>query len=313
MLATRPKIAEGLEGGVPAVLEARDLSKSFGSVKALEGVTLSLAPGSAVGLIGRNGSGKTTLLRLLAGLSVRSGGYCSLFGVDSESLGAAELGRLGFVDQEARLIAFLSGHQTIDYAQAMQPSWDQSLARRLVAALELPLDQRVGAMSGGTRKRLALLLAMGHRPSLLLLDEPLAGVDPIQRGVIRELLLERQIEDGAALVTSSHDLTEIERGVDRLWCLSAGQLVLDDSLDGLKDRYCEWIVTHPSAALPGHFSEPFVLSTQSSGRRARLLVALAAGAHEEFARRHGVLVEARPLDLETLFPLLTGASIQVPR
>jgi len=309
MLATQQTARTGLEPGATQVLEARDLGKSFGAVRALDGVTLGLAAGSSVGLIGRNGSGKTTLLRLLCGLSVPDRGACHVFRIPSQDLGAAELSRIGFVDQEARLIAFLSGRQTVDYAAAMQPNWDRALEQRLVAALELPLEQRVGAMSGGTRKRLALLLALAHRPSLLLLDEPLAGVDPVQRGVIRELLLERQLEDGAALVTSSHDLTEIERGVDRLWCLSVGRLVLDEGLDSLKERYSEWIVTHPSADLPARFSEPFVLSCQSSGRRARLLVAADAAAREEFARRHGALVEARPLDLETLFPLLTGASL----
>jgi len=289
-------------------IEARDLTRRFGETVALAGVDWTATAGTAIGLVGRNGSGKSTLLRVVTGLLLPSGGSCRTLGWPAGELRADELARIGYVDQEAELLDWLSVEQQVRYVAAMQPRWDRQHERRLCDALELDPRRTVGELSKGMRQRLAVVLALAHRPELLLLDEPVSGIDPAARALVLELCLERVIQDGATLVISSHVLHDVERVVDRLLCLDEGRVTADASIDELKEGYAEWIVTSGPRELPAAFPEPFVLRHEGNGRHARLAVRAGEQELRAFRERHGVTVERRSLDLERIFPLISSGA-----
>lgn len=286
-------------------VELSALTKRFDETLALDAVDWTLSAGAAVGLVGRNGSGKTTLLQTVVGLLRPTSGRVETLGCPAERLDEDRLARLGFVDQDANLLDWLTVEQHVRYVASYQPRWDAQLEKRLREALELESKPRVGVLSKGMRQRLALLLAVCHRPQLLLLDEPVSALDPVARQEALALILERVIEDGASVVISSHVLHDVEKVVDRVLCLDAGQVVADASLDTLKEAFAEWIVTPTAGDLPARWSESFVLAGEGGGRQARLTVRAGDEELERFRAQHGVHVERRSLGLEQIFPLLS--------
>ena len=289
-----------------SAFETRALTKRFGTVTALDHVTLAVPEGSVAGLVGRNGGGKTTLLHHVTGFAVPTEGDCVTLGTSATRLGAAELGRIGVVHQEGRLLEWMTVRQHLRYVASFYTTWDRTREDRLVEALDLDPEAVVATLSPGNLQKVAVILAVGHHPSLLLLDEPTAGLDPIAREALLEVLLDLAREDGTTIVISSHLLHDVERVVDWLVCLEKGRLMENASLDDLKEVFAEWIVTTVDRALPDRFEEPFIVRQDVTKHQARLAVRNAADRSESFARRHGVAVESRPLNLDALFPLLIG-------
>jgi len=259
-------------GEMDAFVAADRLGKRYGSATALDGVTFRVPRGRVVGLLGRNGSGKTTLLRALQGLVVPTSGACSVFGIASTALGDAELARIGVVHQENRFLPWMSGRAHLDYVRSFFERWDLKREAQLVAALDLDLSERIGAMSPGAVQKLAIVTATCHRPEVLLLDEPAAALDPLAREALLRALLDILREDEPAILISSHALRDVERTVDWILCLDRGRVVQDEAFDALQERYAEWRVTTHNGALPAHFSEPWVLAQTAEGRQAVLTV-----------------------------------------
>ena len=152
--------------------------KSFGACVALDGVSLSFPAGHIVGLVGRNGSGKTTLLRLISGLAQPTAGTVRVFGRHSDQLEDEDLLRLGVVHQQGHFLSWMRVREQLDYVSSFYPNWDKHLVRQLLGALELDENARVGTLSPGNFQKLAVIIALGHRPELLLLDEPVASIGP---------------------------------------------------------------------------------------------------------------------------------------
>ena len=292
---------------VPA-FETRGVTKLYGAEAALERVTVAVEPGSVVGLIGKNGSGKTTLLNLVTGLVVPTSGEVRTLGGESRELDDATLAEIGYAQQEGRFIEWMTVARHLAYVASFYPRWDRSLQQRLSEELELDNEQDavVAALSPGNRQKLGLVLAVCHRPRLILLDEPMASLDPIARRRVLEHLLGMVREESSTIVISSHALTDLEKVVDTVICLDRGRLGFAGSLDHLQESYAEWLLTRRGGALPASFAEPFVLRQEVNGQRARLLVRTVEAEAATFALRHGVEVEARPLRLEEVFPLLVG-------
>jgi ABC-2 type transport system ATP-binding protein len=286
--------------------EMRGVTKRYGRTAALDAVDLGVPAGSIVGLVGRNGSGKSTLLRHVTGMVLPQEGECVTLGRPAAELERAELARIGAVHQHEKLLPWMRAGQLLEYVASFYERWDAALERTLVAELEVDLRARVGSLSPGSLQKLSVIVATCHHPELLLLDEPLSDLDPMGRQAVLAMLLDRFSSDEMTIVISSHMLRDIEPVIERLVCLERGRVVADDALDDLKERYAEWIVTSPEGRLPAAFAEPFVVSWRGDDRRARLLVRDAAAHEAAFAAAHGALVEARPLSLEELFPLLVG-------
>jgi ABC-2 type transport system ATP-binding protein len=201
---------------------------------------------------------------------------------------------------------WMTGEQLLRYVSAFYATWDRALERRLVRELELNPAERVFAMSPGNVQKLALIVALSHRPELLLLDEPLSDLDPLARREVLQVLLERFSSDGTTMVISSHLLRDIEPVITRVVCLDGGRVVADDELDALYERYSEWIVTSAAGRLPRSFSEPYVLGARGDAHRARLLVRDGAAHAATFAATHDATIEARAVNLEVIFPLLVN-------
>jgi ABC-2 type transport system ATP-binding protein len=280
------------------------LTKRFGDVTALDRVDVQAARPSIVGLLGKNGSGKTTLIQHLMGLQLPDEGSVTILDRSAAELGHDELIRIGYVPQEIRLLDWMTVEQHIRYVSCFYPRWDSDRERRLLTELELDTSKTVGALSTGNVQKLAVILAVCHHPTLLLLDEPVSDLDPIVRGRLLEFLLELLREDESTTLISSHVLHDVERIVDRIICLEHGRVVTDAELDDLKERYAEWLVVSPDRALPERFTEPFVLSQDVSGRQARLMVRTTASELAAFRATYGVDVTGRPLSLEEMFPVL---------
>ena len=216
-------------------IEINQIKLCFGMTQALKGVSAATEPGQIVGLIGRNGAGKTTLLEILAGLLVPDSGTGYLLGHDSRNLPDEVRQRMGFVFQEEELFGWMSVATHIDAVGAHYRDWDQERARDLAQRWSLPMDKKVETLSRGQRQKLGILLAIAHQPDVLLLDEPASALDPVSRRAFLAELVELACDGHRTMVLSSHLLGDIERLADRIWLMRRGELVLDESLDNLKD------------------------------------------------------------------------------
>jgi ABC-2 type transport system ATP-binding protein len=214
------------------VLESHGVGKRYRRSWALRDCNLAVPAGHVVALVGPNGAGKTTLLHLAVGLTQASAGdMCVLDGLAPGS--AAALGAIGFVAQDAPLYKNLRVADMLHLARNLNPGWDDQRASRRAADLGLPLRKKVGALSGGQQAQLALTIALAKRPSLLILDEPLARLDPLARHEFMSSLMGAVAEDGLSVIFSSHVVSELERVADYLIVLNSGQLQVSGEVDDL--------------------------------------------------------------------------------
>jgi ABC-2 type transport system ATP-binding protein len=217
---------------VSVCLAARDLGKRYGRRWALSGCDLEVPAGYVAGLVGPNGAGKTTLLHLAVGLVEPSAGSIAVFGEEVAGT-ATQLARVGFVAQETPLYGSLSVADHLRLGAALNPGWDAALAQARVAQLGLECAQRAGTLSGGGRAQLGLTLAMAKRPELLVLDEPVAGLDPLARREFLRGLMAFTAEHTVSVVLSSHVVADLERVCDYLILLAEGRVQLSGAVEEL--------------------------------------------------------------------------------
>jgi ABC-2 type transport system ATP-binding protein len=217
---------------VTSVLEATSLTKRYRHKWALSECTLSIPSGHVVGIVGPNGAGKSTLLNMAAGLLRPTSGTITVLGVPP-ARDAAILGRVGFVAQDPPLYSSLSVQDHLRLGARLNPGWDTVLANRRREDLGLDLRQRTGKLSGGQRAQLALTLALAKRPELLLLDEPVASLDPLARREFLQILMESVAEHAVSVVLSSHVISDVERVCDYLVILADSRIQLAGEVDEL--------------------------------------------------------------------------------
>jgi ABC-2 type transport system ATP-binding protein len=206
-----------------AVIQAEGLGKRYRRTWALRDCTLAIPAGRVAGLVGPNGAGKTTLLRLAVGLLRPACGTISVLGQDPAA-GPEQLARVGFVAQDTPVYARMSVAGHLRLGAWLNPGWDDELARRRIAQLGLDPRQRAASLSGGERAQLALTLALAKRPELLILDEPVASLDPLARREFLRGLMEAVAEHGVSVVLSSHLVADLERVCDYLVLLVASRV-----------------------------------------------------------------------------------------
>lgn len=215
-----------------AVLETNGLGKKYGRRWALQDCTVSIPEGKVVGLVGPNGAGKTTLLHLAVGLLAPTSGTIKVLG-GRPADGPRELGRVGFVAQETPVYAGLSVAKHLRMGAYLNPGWDGEMAERRIEQLGLDPAQRAGSLSGGQRAQLALTLATAKRPELLLLDEPVASLDPLARREFLQDLMEVVAKHEVSVVLSSHLVADLERVCDYLIVLAASHVQLSGEVNEL--------------------------------------------------------------------------------
>jgi len=217
---------------VSAVLQAEGLSKRYRRRWALTDCTLSIPSGRVVGLVGPNGAGKTTLLNIAVGLLPPTRGHIDVLGA-APARGPAALARVGFMAQETPTYSTLSVADHLRVGAHLNPGWDRELAEDRIAQLGLDPAQRAGKLSSGQRAQLALTVAVAKRPELLILDEPVASLDPLARREFLQSLMEVVADQGMTVVLSSHLIADLERVCDHLIILVASRVRLAGDVDRL--------------------------------------------------------------------------------
>jgi ABC-2 type transport system ATP-binding protein len=214
-----------------AALRADGLGKQYGANWALRDCTLEIPAGSVTALVGPNGAGKTTLLKLAVGLTRPSEGTVTVLGLVPREDEVALMPRLGFVAQDHPLHMGFSVGETLKLGRKLNPSWNEEIARTRIEELDIPLDRKVGKLSGGQQAQVALTLALAKQPDVLLLDEPVASLDPLARREFLNSVMEAVSEREMTVLLSSHIVTDLERVCDHLVVLSHSRTLLAASID----------------------------------------------------------------------------------
>jgi ABC-2 type transport system ATP-binding protein len=250
------------------VVEASRLSKRYGSTWALRECTLGIPEGHVAALVGPNGAGKTTLLNLAVGLAAPTAGVVTVLGGRPPGSPAA-LDGIAFVAQDTPLYRNLSAADMLHLTRNLNRRFDQAVARARLAELGIPLRRRAGRLSGGQQAQLALTLALARRPRLLVLDEPVAMLDPIARHDFMATVLTAMADDGVSVLLSSHVLAELERVADYLILLSRGRVQVAGEVDDLLASHR--ILTGPAAEADEYAERP-VVHVRRGEAQAHLLV-----------------------------------------
>jgi len=285
------------------VIAASGLSKDYGSGRGLFGLDLEVAPGEVFGFLGPNGAGKSTTMRLLLDLIRPTSGSARVLGLDTRKDSVEIRRRIGFLPGDLALYPKLTGRAVLDYLGQLRGGVDKRVRDALAERFDADLDRPVRQLSTGNRQKLGLIQAFMHEPELLILDEPIAGLDPLVQQSFHALLQEVSSE-GRTVFLSSHTLSEVERVTQRLAILRQGRLVVVDSLENLRKvavqrieiEFAERVPAQVFRALPGvREVEAKELTVTISFEGSADAVVKAAAAHEVRA------IRPREDDLEDIF------------
>jgi ABC-2 type transport system ATP-binding protein len=284
-----------------ATVEASHLGKTFGSKRVLQDLSFGVSPGDVIGVLGKNGAGKTTLLELMLGFTQPTEGVVRVFGHESYRLPGDAKARVGFVPQQDELVDHLTVADQLRVVASFYPHWDSDLLTRLCTEWGIDLRARIKSMSVGERQKLSILLAFGHKPDLLILDEPVASLDPIARRQFLEQLVEISADGSRAIIFSSHIVSDIERLANRIWILKEGRLDWQGDLDSLKESIVR-IHLRGAGSLPEVLSIPGALSIRREAAFPTAVVRdWTEAAQRDLERQISGKVEVEVLALEEIF------------
>lgn len=218
------------------VMETQDLYFSYGRNVVIQGLSLAVPKGKVYGFLGRNGAGKTTTLQMLLGILEPKTGMINFLGTSARRTTPTMKKKIGYVSQHQHFYDWMKVHRLGRFVSGFYPTWDKQNFRDLLEKLHIKPQQRVGDLSGGTKMKLAMALALAPKPDLLILDEPTAGVDPIARREILDLLRSVADESGGTVLFSTHHISEVEEIGDIVGVLHNGSLVYQGSLLGFVDH-----------------------------------------------------------------------------
>ena len=263
------------------------LGKRYRSVDALVDCDITIPRGRVSGLVGANGAGKTTLIRLLAGMARPTSGTATV--ADRQPADdSAFLREIGYLAQQVPLYGNWTVDDHLTFGARMNPRWDDALARDRITTLRIPLDRRVDALSGGMRAQVALALALGKRPQLLLLDEPLASLDPLARREFMGSLAAAVAEGGLTVVLSSHLLGDLERICDHVVVMSEGRAVLCADIDEVLASHKRLTGTGSLRAIE---RDSVVIDASRAGREVSVVARLGGPVHDPAWRVEDVDLE----------------------
>ena len=284
-------------------IHAAALGKAFGDKHVLRDLFFDVMPGDVVGVLGKNGAGKTTLLELMLGFTPPTTGEVSVFGHPSRRMPGAIKRRVGFVPQQDELLDPLTVRDQISLVASFYPSWDSNLVGRLCDEWNIDMRARIKSMSTGERQKLSIVLAFGQRPDLLVLDEPVASLDPLARRQFLEQLVELSSDEQRAVVFSSHIVSDIERLANRIWILKDGRLDWQGDLDSLKESIVR-LHLQCAGGLPQMLTIPGMLSLRrlESGAGAIAVVRdWTDAAQTQLEQQLNGVVQVESLALEEIF------------
>jgi ABC-2 type transport system ATP-binding protein len=251
-----------------SLVTAVGLGVSFGGRPLFSGASFAIQPGERIGLVGPNGSGKTTMLRILLGMLRASAGEASVEGIPVSDSGRLRA-NIGYVpEKHEEPYGWMRVRQLLAYHAAYYPTWDDAYAARLASVLDLRPDQKYGKLSKGQSRRVQLVLALAHRPPVLILDEPTDGLDPVARDTVLALLADHLAESPATVIVSTHLPYEMERLSDHVGVMQHGRLVTQVTREALSARLRRYTF-EPAAGGATPELDGAVLRRNGSPREAR--------------------------------------------
>lgn len=286
------------------IVHIAGLHKSFGQQAVLKGLDWSVAPGTIVGLLGRNGAGKSTLLECLLGLREADRGGCTLYGEAVATLSDTVRANIGYVPQKAELFEWMTPHQMLDYFKALYPRWHDDKVAGLLARWgfsETVCNKPISNLSGGEKQRLSIIRALAHQPGLLVLDEPVASLDPVGRRDFLHELVGDLIERDTTVIFSTHILSDLERVALDVAFLQDGRITLQGALDELLENTTR-ISGSTDALASLQLSQAIRRHAHADGR-VTVLARLTVAEDEQLRARTDLKVD--PLSLEDLFVEVT--------
>ena len=270
----------------------------------LDRLDLGVERGRVYALLGRNGVGKTTFLRILVGLLRADSGSCSVLGLDPRTRSTEIKSKTGFVSEGLEFYSWMRVSELLDFAGRFHSEWDTSYVESLVKKLDVPVRSKVEALSRGVRGKLALILALGHHPELLLLDEPLAGLDSVVRRQFLTETVEILTSQKCTILFVTHLIDEVEKIADAVGILHGGRLIESGAVDRLKGRYSHLRASFPQC--PPAEVNLLGRAVTRLGNDVSLVVENPSHRIEERLRGLGAhQVETTGLGLDELFCVLT--------
>lgn len=283
------------------VLAFADLHKRFADKPVLNGINAQVERGEVIGLLGLNGAGKTTLLETALGFALPDAGEVRLFGETSALIcNEALKHRMGFVPQQDELLPQMKGAEYLRLIAAFYPRWNQPLIDRLATEWSVPLDTMIQKLSVGQRQKLSILSALGHEPELVILDEPVASLDPVARRQFLKEIITLAGSGDRTVLFSTHIVSDLERIANRVWIMKDGGLLVDDALDSLKERTVR-IRLPVDASLPASVQDAGVLQQRREHGGQVLIVNHWQERHALTLRESGSPAVVEPLALEDIF------------
>jgi ABC-2 type transport system ATP-binding protein len=295
-----------MKNGNP-IVQMRNVSKKFGKIQALNKIDLDIKRGEIIGLLGANGAGKSTLLRCIIGLYLADQGECVTFETDVAKLTPKELGRIGYVHQEGELLEWMTTKQLIRYVSAYYETWNHKLEEKYIVDFDISLKDRVGSLSPGQRQKLAILLAIGFDPELLILDEPASTLDPIARSQFLDLLLQIIQDENRTIIISSHILSDVEKVIDRTLIMREGKILRDSSFDGLREEFLKVTLVSLNGRLPAELPFEKIINCEREESKAVFIVQnISQSELETKAKDLNCEIEVRPLSLEEIYKIIVS-------
>jgi ABC-2 type transport system ATP-binding protein len=287
------------------VIKIENVEKRFGKKQVLKGLSLDVPAGSVVGLLGKNGCGKTTLMKCALGLLKPQAGKITVFGEDAWDLSETVKARIGYVAQVSTYYYWMKVGDVVDYTASFYPNWDTSLTQKMIKDWELNPNDSAMRLSEGQKQRLAIVLALGHQPDLLILDEPVASLDPIGRRQFLKTILEAVADKECTVLFSSHITSDLERIADRVAILNDGKVIFTGETDGLKDSVKLLKVTCRGSR-PAQWEAPGVLRVKSVEDRAFVYInGYSEDLRQQLEQRWNATIEVADLNLEDIFVEMT--------
>jgi len=284
-----------------AAISIQHFTKRYGKVTAVDDLSIDVPKGSIFGLLGQNGAGKTTTIRTMLNLLQPTEGRIEVLGLDSvrDSLDIRK--RIGYLPEEPTYYQWMTVEEIVSFNAAFYPTWDQDLADRLLADLGLPLDRKLGKLSRGMQAKVGLVMALGQRPELLILDDPTAGLDPVVRQEFLEAMIANVQAEGGTVFFSTHLLHEMERVADELAMIHDGKLRLRASLEEIKRDFKKLRVVYPNV-VPEIFPFNGIVRADVNHHQALLTVAKYDPSMDDALMGNGAeSVELIDLSLEEIF------------
>ena len=282
-----------------ASVQLKSLQLSYAGKPVLAGLDWQLLPGQVVGLLGRNGVGKSTLLESMLGLREVSEGEIRLFGQPLDHMDDAMRARIGFVPQQSQLFEWLTPRQLLAYFKSFYPKWNQAKADGLMSRWEIPADQLISKLSGGQQQRLSIVRALAPEPDLLVLDEPVASLDPVGRRDFLRELVEQVLDRGTTVVFSTHILSDLERVAFNVAFMARGKISLQAPLSDLMDDCRRF--TGMASRVDAHVRAQQLHVLSSRALDGGAVSVLATGEHGQLPEG----VSSDKLNLDDLFAELT--------